>query len=106
MPVLVVTKQIRPNTNIPFLDLRETVSENFKSYFQTNYLDTGKYLGTADSSISDDGLVLTTSALWESFQDHDQFANDPMIQENMLNAYANYNLAHGITRELVSKTEL
>jgi hypothetical protein len=106
MSVLVVTKQTRPNTSIPFLDLADISTQEFKTYFQETYVVTGKYMGLADVSISDDGLVSTQTALWRSLADHDQFLNDPVIFENIVVAYRNYNIPRGITREIVSRTEV
>jgi hypothetical protein len=106
MSVLVVTKQTRPNTSIPFLDLADISTQEFKTYFQETYVVTEKYMGLADVSISDDGLVSTQTALWRSLADHDQFLNDPIIQQNMIGAYTAYNSVHGITRQLISRTEV
>jgi hypothetical protein len=100
----VVRKHVRPNTTIPFFNARspEGSSEEFKTYFRTTYVDTGKNL-IISSDVSSDGLELTATSIWDSEESFNQFMSDPMCIPVITSAQE-YLVNNGITEVVETST--
>ena len=99
----VVTKQTRPNTSVEFLNIRtsEEFSNEYRVYFQENYLSTGKIINSSHSE-SIDGLETTSTVDWESEEAFLSFKNDTFCIENFFNIMKSYQELHGVTTQRIS----
>ena len=100
-------KQIRPDTSANFFDIRNAalVSKEYRDYWRTNYVSTGKCL-FVQLTMSEDELELTSIMMWESKADYDAFIADQYCLDEFLNKYNAYNEAHNITTETISEEEI
>jgi len=86
-------KQIRPNTSVDFFSVTD---EDFKTWMMTNWVDSGKML-RPEVSVSADGLEQTTSVMFRSESECQEWASDPYVVEKVHAAQEAYCAAHGIT---------
>jgi hypothetical protein len=99
----VVRKQIRPDTSIDFFLSEQHTSPETKQYLYSTYVTTGKQLMMV-KEMSDDGLTLTVTQIWQSNEDHIECKNDPVsiIIKEEFDAYIQSN---GIVFEII-ETEI
>jgi hypothetical protein len=83
---------------------KNIVPEETRLYFYNTYKKTGKCI-MGDRTISSNGLVETSTFLWESKAEYLAFVNDPNLAENFT-AQEAHNTLHGIVRETISEEEL
>ncbi len=102
-----IRKQVRPNTSVVFFDppTAATTTPEFKQYMWENYMSTGKLI-TIDNTLSEDGLSLVNTTIWDSEASAIQFKDDPVVVQNLFNEQTIYCDANGITQEFVSKEEI
>lgn len=100
----VIRKQTRSSTATPFFVVKNspTLSTEIMDYFIANYALTNKFI-SSDNVVSENGLELTTTMLWESSAAHASFNNDPYIVENLKNAEQAYLNANGITLNITTQ---
>lgn len=73
----VVRTQTRPNTSIDFFLSDQHMSAETKQYLYSTYVETGKQLMMI-KEMSDDGLTLTVTQIWQSEEYHIECKNDPV----------------------------
>jgi len=97
----VIRKQIRPNSSVEFWQGQNstTMTDEFRNYFYESYVLTGKFI-SATSVLSEDGLELTTTAIWNSESDCDESRNDPVCIAGL----HDLSIAHGNTTGVVTET--
>lgn len=98
----IARKQTRPNSSVQFWQGQNspTMTDDFRNYFYESYVLTGKFI-SASPVLSEDGLELTTTAIWNSESDFNESLNDPVCIEGMLNKSAEHKVATGIVTEEV-----
>jgi len=99
----VIRKQTRPNTNVPFWQGQNdpAMSDDFRNYFYENYILTGKFISSTPE-VGNNGLELTTTAIWNSEADCDESRNDPVCIAGL----HDLSIAHGNTTGVVTETVL
>lgn len=101
---IVTRKVTRPNTSLEFRNmLHESVTNYVRAYWISTYKNTKCVL--VDSSLSSDGLEMTTTMIWDSKDSWDEYQNDPVLLEGLFNPIHAYQDENGFTRELVSEEE-
>lgn len=94
--------QSRPSTTVEFWDDdHPLVSEEFKTYKQTTYVDTGKLINKT-SELSDDGLLITIVGNWQNQEAFESYYNDPRFNNEFEIPAQQYMQENGIF--LVSRT--
>ena len=92
----------RPNTNIEFwTEDNPLVSEDFRTYRKETYTDTGKLVSRVHT-LSENGLLRTTTAVWESQDAFNSFINDQRIINELEIPGTQYMSENGI--ELVDRS--
>ena len=100
----VIRKQTRPNTSVEFWQGANdpAMTDEFRNYFYETYVLTGKFI-SASPAVSENGLELTNTLIWNSQADFDECKNDPVCQEGLF-AKAAQSAANGvITVEVTSE---
>lgn len=99
-----IRTQTRPDTSVSFFDAQTSplITQEFKQYLWTTYMSTGKLISTTNDT-SADGLVLTTTVLWDSEASLDQFNVDETIISNFKNIITDYCTVNNIIDETVIK---
>ena len=82
----------------------EAYSDEVNAYIKTNYDDTGKRLSISVTE-SDDGLVLTYTAIYRDEAARNEIISDPTIAAETIRRN-NINAANGITREVTMDAEV
>lgn len=101
-----VRKQIRPNTNVPFFNMRTTlVSDEFKLYWRDTFISTDK-LVYMHSDLSEDQLENTITMIWNSRESVDEMLADPKVQAELITVKQAYLQENGITEVLISNQEV
>lgn len=97
----------RTSTDTNFFDFQNSdlITEEYRDYWRTNYIITGKCL-FVQNELSEDRLVLTSTMMWNTRQDYDNFITDQYIVSGWLNKFVDYNSANNITFEVVSEEEI
>ena len=97
----ITRKQTRPNSSVQFWQGQNspTMTDEFRNYFYESYVLTGKFI-SATPVISEDGLELTTTTIWNSESDYNESQNDPICIEGMLNKSTAHKEATGISTEI------
>jgi len=71
--------QSRPNTSVEFWsENHSSIAEAHRTYRQENYTNTGKFLGKTEE-LSEDGLLRTIVATWQSEAAFEEFITDQRI---------------------------
>lgn len=100
----IIKKQTRPNTSVPFWQGQNdpAMTDEFRNYFYENYVLTGKFI-SATPAVSNDGLELTNTAIWNSEADFDAAQADVVVQEGLRDKARAHTTAQGITMVDVSR---
>jgi hypothetical protein len=102
----IIRKQTRPNTNVPFFGMQTApVTDEFKTYWQQNYILTDKLI-YMHNELSEDSLELFTTIIWDSRASVDAFEADTYITENLISIKRAWMAERGITEILVSNAEV
>lgn len=102
----IMRKQTRPNTSVPFFGMQTApVSDEFKTYWQQNYVLTDKLI-YMHNELSEDSLELFMTIIWDSRASVDEFEADTYITENLISIKRAWMDEHGITEILVSNAEV
>jgi len=95
--------QTRPNTGVSFWTKENpALTAEYLEYYKNTHITTGKHIDFS-SSVSDNGLSLTTVIIWDSEASADQWRNDPVVIDGFINLMRSYLDANGIT--VVKTTE-
>ena len=80
----VIRKQTRPNTSVPFWQGANdpSMTDEFRNYFYEKYVLTGKFI-SASPAVSDNGLELTNTLIWNSQADFEECKNDAVCQAGL-----------------------
>lgn len=97
---VVIAQQHRPNKDIDFWMPSKHTSPEIELYVKKNYIDTKKMLNSK-TTVSDDGLVMTTEIHWADQKYMNDFTADPIIVENILNARSGYAEKNKITMKVI-----
>lgn len=102
-----IRKQIRPNTDVRFFAMANNtvITDEFKEYWVSTYSLTDKCI-YVHSEVSEDGLELTTTMIWDSRESIDQMLSDPVCIEQLLDIKDAYLQENNIQEILVSTTEV
>ena len=100
MPWKIVQVRTKPNADTDY----EAYSDEVNAYIKTNYDDTGKRLSISVTE-SDDGLVLTYTAIYRDEAARNEIVSDPTIAAETIRRN-NINAANGITREVTVDEEV
>jgi hypothetical protein len=100
----VIKKQTRPNTSVPFWQGQNdpSMTDDFRNYFYENYVLTGKFI-SATPAVSNDGLELTTTAIWNSEADFNESQADAVFQEGLRDKARAHMEATGVVTTEVSR---
>ena len=102
----IIRKQTRPNTNVPFFGMQTApVTDEFKTYWQQNYILTDKLI-YMHNELSEDSLELFMTIIWDSRASVDEFEADTYITENLISIKRAWMTERGITEILVSNAEV
>jgi hypothetical protein len=102
----IIRKQTRPNTNVPFFGMQTApVTDEFKTYWQQNYVLTDKLI-YMHNELSEDSLELFMTIIWDSRASVDEFEADTYITENLISIKRAWMTERGITEILVSNAEV
>lgn len=88
--------QTRTDNTVDFWEAQGT-DPTVKPYIKENYLDTGKII-QAETILSEDGQTLSRVVYWESEAAHQEFLDDPIIQEKLITPGHTYMDDGGIDR--------
>jgi hypothetical protein len=99
----VITKHIRPNQAVDFFSPKTStlVSDETRTYIRNNYVDSGKIVHSEDS-LSENGLELTITAVYQDEAAYNEWRNDTTITEGVYNIGLGYREANGITSTTLS----
>ncbi len=102
-----IRKQVRPNTSVEFFDppTAPSTTPAFKEFMWSNYMSTGKLI-SIDNTLSEDGLSMVNTTIWDSEASAIQFKDDAYVIENLFNPQDTYCTANGIVQEFVGKEEI
>lgn len=105
--ITVEKKQTRPDKNIPFYTMEQSVENKteFQQYFFTNYIATGKFL-SGEKQISEDELTLTIISIWSDSEAVNDFKYDSTVKLHFHDPKELYLQANGMTEELVKYDSL
>jgi hypothetical protein len=95
----VVRKQLRLNTSVNFFSVDQHTSPETKQYMYNTYVATGKQL-MMEKEMSDDGLTLTVTQIWQNNEDYLECKNDP-VSITMKEEFDAYIQSNGIIFEVV-----
>lgn len=102
----IIRKQTRPNTSVPFFGMQTApVSDEFKTYWQQNYVLTDKLI-YMHNELSEDSLELFMTIIWDSRASVDEFEADTYITENLISIKRAWMDERGITEILVNNAEV
>lgn len=96
----IVQIRTKPNADTDY----EAYSDEVNAYIKTNYDDTGKRLSISVTE-SEDGLVLTYTAIYRDEAARNEIVSDPTIAAETIRRN-NINAANGITREVTVDEEV
>lgn len=103
---LVTRTQVRPNTSIDFFGSdNPAIPPGTLIHIRDTYVVTGKQVNV-ERSVSEDGLTLIMKALWSSEEAFNEYKNDQIVTNNLINISTAYCEANGISLTLVSKEQL
>lgn len=95
----IISVQTRPNTSVDFWGKdNPALTEEYSNYYRNNYIVTGKVINMS-AEVSPNGLVLTTTMIWDSESSINEWRNDPVVQENFTVHMKAYQTANNITVE-------
>jgi hypothetical protein len=100
----VIRKQTRPNTGVPFWQGQNSplLTAEFMTYYAEKFMSTGKFIN-ADTTISNDGLELTTETLWDSEESYNEYTSDETCIAQFINLANNHFETNGITSTEISR---
>lgn len=102
----VIKTERRSNTNIEFATMASSfIDPSTRQYFHQTYKLTWKCL-FVDIVISDNDLLYTSTMLWESEQDYNDFVNDPFLQTTFFDKVKQHMLENNIIYTMVSKQNI
>lgn len=103
----VIVKEIRPNTSVNFFQGVQDplMDQSIKDYYFQNYIENGKFIA-AEKNLSEDGLTLTKTMIWESSQARQDFINDQYLKETLHALRIKYNFDNNITQYAVSAFDI
>ena len=97
---IVTRTHTRPSTDVPFFYPKESATDEFKTYFLENYINTGKSI-IIDHSHSGDNLTMTSTSLWDSEESFTEFSNDIKCN-GLIAAATEYNNLNGIVETVTA----
>jgi hypothetical protein len=99
----VITKHTRPNQNVEFFSPKTStlVSDETRTYIRNNYVVSGKIIHNEDS-LSENGLELTITAIYQDEASYNEWRNDTTIIEGVYNIGTAYREANGIASTVLS----
>ena len=99
----VITKHTRPNTSVEFFNPKTStlVTDEVKNYIGKNYIVTGK-LVHSEETLSENGLDLNLTAIYQDEASCNEFKNDTTIIEQFFAIGTAYREANGITSVIES----
>lgn len=99
-----ITKQTRPSKDVDFFTPKKLneMDKDYSTYFNDNYVVTEKFLH-AYSEMSESGLELTTTAIWEDKNYAEEFKNDPVVVERFIKVKSRYFEENNIKSEISSE---
>ena len=100
MPRKIVQVRTKPTADTDY----EAYSDEVNAYIKTNNDDTGKRLSISVTE-SEDGLVLTYTAIYRDEAARNEIVSDPTIAAETIRRN-NINAANGITREVTVDEEV
>jgi hypothetical protein len=101
--LLVTRTQTRPSTDTPFLTIYSPdVAPELRKHFITTYKETGKVLHAAIEE-STDGLVSTSTMLWDSAESYNEYRNDQVINDGYAAIFAAHNEYHSIVTDIATE---
>ncbi len=78
--ILITKTTTRPSTSVPWhFETPELNLDNFRSHLDLTYVQPG-YLISQNNEVSEDGLTLTYTAIWQDLQSYQQYDTDPVLQ--------------------------
>ena len=86
----------RLNVETLFFYQTDPLSEEFKEYFRSNYLNTGKYIDIV-RTLSNNDLTVTEITTWGTREDFLEFLTDGICYESVIMPQQTYNYEHGIS---------
>lgn len=94
--------QTRPNTSVAFWTKdHPALTQEYSTYYKDNYIVTGKHL-SFDTEVSPDGLVLTTTIIWDTEASAISWKEDPVVITNFFTPQTTYFQESGIS---ITRTE-
>lgn len=102
----ITRKVTRPSTELEFRNMmHETIAPEIKSYWVSTYKETMKCM-LVDVSLSDDGLEMLTTMIWDSKDSWNEYQADPVLIAGLFTPIHAHQDENGFTRELVSEEEI
>jgi hypothetical protein len=91
--------QTRPNTEVPFWNKdNPALTQEYLEYYRNTYIITGKQIDLS-TTISTDGLIMTTTLIWDSEDSVNAWRADPIVREELIDKMKAYLDDTGITIE-------
>jgi hypothetical protein len=101
--IKITVTQTRPSVSIPFFGSDDPViTQEIRTYIAQYYIATGKLI-LDDRVVSEDGLTMTLTRLWEDQEAIDVFGSDQYIIDNVITPREAYMAQHGIVVTRVSE---
>lgn len=99
-----ITKtQTRSNTSVPFFHETSNRSAEFRQYFRTNFIETGKNLSST-RTYSEDQLTCVSVTEWESQEAFQTYITDTYCYVNYILPGQIYDLENQIISDSVTET--
>lgn len=100
----ITRKQTRPDTTVQFWNGQNStnMTDDFRNYFYETYVLTGKFI-SASPVVSEDGLELTTTSIWNSESDYLESRNDPVCIDGLYGKSAEHKDANSIATEEIER---
>jgi hypothetical protein len=96
--------QTRPNTQTAFLtSASDVIGGEVYIYIRENYINTGKII-SHEVAVSEDQLTMTSTRLWATESDFNDFMADAYIVDNFINPGNAFMDLNSITRTRTAET--
>lgn len=96
---------VRPDKSILFYDEIEEASTEYKSYIYNNFIK-NKRMIKSEKTLSEDGLTLTTTMLWDNEDSFLDLCTDEFLFNDRIHKVNVYNVTNGIQSDVfVTKVE-
>jgi hypothetical protein len=99
-----IVKHTRPNTSVEFFNPKNSslVSDETRLHIRNNYIVTGKIVHS-EEVISEDGLSMTITAIFQNEATYNEWMNDTIITEQLRGVGNSYREANGISSVIESE---